>query len=162
MTNFEVTTPGDREIVMTRQFNAPRALVFEALTQPDLVRRWLLGPPGWSMPLCEIDLREGGSYRYGWRSDADGTEFGFHGTYQEVVRPERIVTTEFPTGDETSEGARVTWALTERDGRTTLTSTMVLPSREVRDAVLATGMADGVAASYDHLDELLREKSASA
>src|SRR5258706_7646606 len=90
---LQVTTPSDREIRMTRVFDAPRRLVFEAFTKPDLVKRWLLGPPGWTMPVCEIDLRVGGKYRYVWRKDG-GTEMGMGGVFREVGQPERIVQTE--------------------------------------------------------------------
>src|SRR5260370_3865932 len=90
---LKLTTRGDREIVMTRAFDAPRRLVFDALTKPELVKRWLLGPPGWSMPICEIDLRVGGTYRYVWRN-TDGREMGSGGVFREIVRPERIVATE--------------------------------------------------------------------
>jgi len=91
MTNPEtlkVTAPGDREIVMTREFNAPRRMVFDAFTKPELVKQWLLGPPGWSMPVCEIDLKVGGAYRYVWRRDSDGTEMGMGGVYREIVPQE--------------------------------------------------------------------------
>src|SRR2546422_8615580 len=90
---FKIEPSGEREIVMTRIFNATCDLVFEALTKPELVKRWLLGPPGWSMPVCEIDLRVGGSYRYVWRRD-NGEEMGMRGVYREVTPPERLVTTE--------------------------------------------------------------------
>src|SRR5882757_3458873 len=90
---LEVTTPTDREIVMTRVFSAPRRLVFDALTKPELVRRWLLGPDGWSMPVCEIDLRVGGSLHYVWRH-ADGREMGMHGVFREIAQPDRFVHTE--------------------------------------------------------------------
>src|SRR5215210_6281000 len=97
MTNtgtLKVTTPTDREIVMARDFAAPRQLVFEALTTPRLLERWLLGPPGWSMVVCEVDLTVGGKYRYVWRHDRDRTEMGMGGVYREIVPPERIVQTE--------------------------------------------------------------------
>ncbi|HEY2473746.1 MAG TPA: SRPBCC domain-containing protein [Candidatus Cybelea sp.] len=81
----------DREIVMTRVFEAPRALVFAAFTKPELLQRWLLGPEGWSMPICEVDLRVGGTFHYIWRNDAGGQEFGLHGIYRAVVPNERIV-----------------------------------------------------------------------
>jgi len=90
---LQVSTRGDREIVMTRDFAAPRQLVFDAFTKPELVRRWLLGPPGWSMPVCEMDFRVGGSYRYVWRHEK-GQEMGMGGVYREIVVPERIVSTE--------------------------------------------------------------------
>ena len=91
---LKLTTRGDREIVMTRAFAAPRRLVFEAFTKPELLKRWLLGPDGWSMPVCEIDLRVGGRYRYVWRNDRDGTEMGMGGVYREIAVPERVVATE--------------------------------------------------------------------
>ena len=150
-----VTTPSDREIVMTRVFNAPRRLVFDAHTKPELVKRWLLGPPGWSMPVCEIDLRVGGKYRYVWRSDSDGTQMGMGGVYREVLAPERIVTTErFDEAWYPGEGVG-TLLLVERGGKTTLTNTMRYESRAARDGVLKSGMEKGVAESYDRLAELL-------
>jgi len=94
MGTLKLTTPSDREIVMTRVFDAPRKLVFDAHIKPDLVKRWLLGPPGWSMLVCEIDLRVGGEYRYVWKRDSDGTEMGMGGVYREIAAPERLVTTE--------------------------------------------------------------------
>ena len=152
--SFQVTTPSDREIAMTRVFDAPRHLVFDALTKPELIKRWLLGPPGWSMPVCEIDLREGGTYRYVWRNDEDGKEFGTGGVFHEVHAPERFVATEKMDGFP-GEGALVTQTLAEHGGRTTLTLTMRFDSKESRDGALATGMADGVAMSYDRMDEVL-------
>src|ERR1700732_127058 len=92
--NLKLTTQGDREIVMTRALDAPRRLVFDAFTKPELVKQWLLGPPGWPMPTCEIDLRVGGVYRYVWRCDSDGSEMGMGGVYREIVAPERLVATE--------------------------------------------------------------------
>src|SRR6267378_5192290 len=92
--NLKLTPRGDREIVITRVFDAPRKLVFDAFTKPELVKQWLLGPDGWSMPVCEIDLKVGGKYRYVWRRDNDGTEMGMRGVFREIVAPERIVHTE--------------------------------------------------------------------
>src|SRR6202453_5526167 len=91
---FNITAHDDREIVVTRIFDAPRQLVFDAYTKPKLIQRWLLGPDGWSMPVCEIDLKVGGKYRYVWKSDSDGTEMGMGGVYREIVAPERLVCTE--------------------------------------------------------------------
>ena len=91
---LKLTTLGDREIVMTRVFDAPRRLVFDALTKPELVKQWLLGPPGWTMPVCEIDLRVGGAYRYLLRRHSDATEMGMRGVHGEIVVPERLVATE--------------------------------------------------------------------
>ncbi|HEX4962844.1 MAG TPA: SRPBCC family protein [Thermoanaerobaculia bacterium] len=151
--NLQVTTPSDREIAMTRVFDAPRPLVFEALTKPELVKRWLLGPPGWSMPVCEIDLKVGGAYRYVWRSDDNGREFGTGGVFREILPPEKIVHTE--KMDPHPGEALVTNNLTEEGGRTTLTLTMLFDSQEARDGALKTGMEKGVAASYDRLEEML-------
>lgn len=153
--NLTVVARGDREIVMTRVFEAPRRLVFEAFTKPELVRRWLLGPPGWSMPICEIDLRVGGAYRWVWRHDLNGTEMGVSGIYREVVPPERIVSSEKFDQSWYPGEAVGTVVLTEQGGKTTLTQTLLYESREARDAVLKSPMEQGVKASYDRLAELL-------
>jgi uncharacterized protein YndB with AHSA1/START domain len=153
--NLKVVAQGDREIVMTRSFDAPRRLVFEAFTKPELVRRWLLGPPGWSMPVCEIDLRVGGTYRWVWRHDVNGTEMGVGGVYRDVVPPERIVSTERFDQSWYPGEAVGTVVLTEQGGKTTLTQTLLYESREARDAVLESPMEQGVRASYDRLAELL-------
>ena len=151
---FKIEPSGDREIIMRRLFDAPRELVFDALTKPELVKRWLLGPPGWSMPVCQIDLKVGGAYRYVWRNE-DGREMGMGGKYTEIVRPERIVNTEL-FDEAWYEGESLnTWALTEKEGRTTLRVTMRYGSQKARDGVLESGMETGVAASYDRLDEIL-------
>ena len=151
---LKVTTRGDREIVMTRLFDAPRRLVFDALTKPELVKQWLLGPPGWSMPVCEIDLRVGGAYRFLWRGP-DGTEMGTRGVHREIVVPERLVATErFDEAWYPGE-ALITYVLVEQGGKTTLTLTVLYESREARDAVLKTPMEHGIAMSYDRLAELL-------
>jgi len=155
MGQLKVTMPSDREIAMTRVFDAPRTLVFDAHTKPELVKRWLLGPPGWTMPVCEIDLRVGGKYRWVWRSDNDGSTMGIGGVYRQIVAPERIVTTErFDESWYPGEGLN-TLVLIETGGRTTLTQTMRYESKEARDAVLKSGMEQGVEASYDRLAELL-------
>jgi uncharacterized protein YndB with AHSA1/START domain len=153
--NLKLTTQGDREIVMTRALDAPRRLVFDAFTKPELVKHWLLGPPGWSMPICEIDLRVGGVYRYVWRRDSDGSEMGMGGVYREIVAPERLVATEkFDQAWYPGEAVGTT-VLVEQDGKTTITQTVLYQSREARDAVLKSGMERGVAASYDRLAELV-------
>ena len=157
MTNtgtFKVTAPTDREIAMTRVFNAPRRLVFDALTKPELVKQWLLGPPGWSMPVCEIDLRVGGAYRYVWRKD-DGREMGMGGGYREIVPRERVVCTELFDEAWYPGESLITTTLAEKDGKTTLRTTMRYVSQEARDGVLKSGMESGVAVSYDRLEQLL-------
>jgi uncharacterized protein YndB with AHSA1/START domain len=151
---LKLTTRGDREIVITRVFDAPRALLFDALTKPELVQQWLLGPPGWSMPVCEIDLRVGGAYRYVWRH-ANGNEMGMGGVYREIAAPERLVATEkFDEAWYPGE-ALITTTLAEHGGKTVLTLAVLYQSRAARDAVLKSGMERGVAASYDRLAGLL-------
>jgi uncharacterized protein YndB with AHSA1/START domain len=152
---FNITAHGDREIVVTRVFDAPRRLVFDAYTKPALVKRWLLGPDGWSMPVCEIDLRAGGKYRYVWKNEADGREMGMGGIYREVVVPKRIVATEIFDEAWYPGEAVDTMVLVERDGKTTLTQTILYNSRETRDAVLKSPMQTGMAASYDRLEKVL-------
>jgi uncharacterized protein YndB with AHSA1/START domain len=147
------TTPSDREIVITRVFDAPRRLVWEAWTRPEHVRHWLLGPEGWTMPVCEIDLRPGGTWHFVWRH-ANGSEMAMRGVYQEIVPPERLVSTDSWGGDwpETLN----TLTLTEADGKTTITQRILYPSKEARDAALQTGMKEGMAAGFDRLDVYLR------
>lgn len=154
---LKIMARSDREIVMTRVFDAPRSMVFDACTKPELVKRWLLGPDGWSMPVCEIDLRVGGTYRYVWRRDRDGTEMGMGGVYREIVAPERIVATEKFDESWYPGEAVGTLVLVEQSGKTTLTQTMLYESRESRDAVLKSPMESGVAASYDRLADLLEK-----
>lgn len=152
---FTLTASGELDIGMTRVFGAPRALVFDAFTRPELVRRWLLGPEGWTMPVCEIDLRAGGSYRYVWRREKDGTQMGLGGVYREVVVPERIVHSELFDQPWYPGEAVVTTAFTEQAGRTTVSMTIRYASREARDDVLKSGMERGVAVSYDRLEAIL-------
>jgi len=135
---LEVTTPSDREIAMTRVFDAPRRLVFDAFTRPELVRRWLLGPSGWTMPVCEIDLRVGGRYRYVWRKPGV-PDMGMGGVFREIVTAERIVATE-SFDDTWYEGEALdTTVFDEQKGRTTVTMTMLLASKEIRDKILKSG-----------------------
>src|SRR5258705_7159856 len=157
---LKLTTRGEREIVMTRVFDAPRNLVFDAFTKPELVKRWLLGPDGWSMPVCEIDLKVGGAYRYVWRRDTDGTEMGMGGVYREIVPNQKIVTTEkFDQAWYPGEAVG-TLVLTEQAGKTTITQTVLYHSREARDGVLKSGMESGVSRSYDRLAEQLASQMA--
>jgi len=152
---LQITTQGDRELVMTREFDAPRKLVYDAHTKPELVRRWLLGPDGWSMPICEMDVRVGGKYRWVWRHNTNGSEMGMGGTYREVKAPERLVATErFDEAWYPGE-AQTTLVLVEKGGRTTLTQTMRYESKDAREAVIKSGMEKGVATSYDRLEGVL-------
>jgi len=151
---LKVEARGDREIVMTRIFDAPRRLVFDAFTKPELLKRWLTGPPGWTLAVCEIDLRVGGSLRYMWRGPA-GEEMGMRGVFREITPPDRIVGTEkFDQAWYPGEAVG-TVVLTEQGGKTTLTQTIVYESREARDIVLKSPMDQGLGMSYDHLADLL-------
>ncbi len=152
---LQVTARGEREIVMTRTFNAPRHLVFEAFTRPDLIKRWLIGPDGWSMPVCEVDLKVGGRYRYVWRYDKDGKEMGMGGAFNEITPPERIVVTE-RFDDAWYDGeAIITMLFIEQGSSTQFTQTMLYQSRAARDGVLKSPMEKGVAQSYTRLDQML-------
>ncbi|MBN1240089.1 MAG: SRPBCC family protein [Gammaproteobacteria bacterium] len=157
----QVSLPSDHEVKVTRQFDAPRELVFRAYTTPALMQRWLLGYPGWTMPVCEMDVRVGGKFRWRWRNDKDGSEFGFHGTFKEVDPPARIVHTEYydpgDIGGSMGEGSLITVELTEKDGITTLVTLMDFGTKEARDAAMSTGMTDGMEMSYQVLDALLAE-----
>ena len=155
---LKVTTPTDREVVMTRIFDAPRRLVFDSFTKPELVRRWMYGWDGWTLPVCEIDLRVGGKYRFVWRGP-DGTEMGMGGVYREIVPPERVVTSELFDEDWTGGETLVTIVLTEQDGKTLLTQTIFYSSREARDAAIQTGMAEGLSMGLDRLDQVLASLS---
>lgn len=146
-----VTTPSEREIRVSRTFDAPRALVFDFHTKPEYVKRWLLGPPGWSMPVCDIDLTVGGRYCYRWRNDGDGREFGVQGQFLEIASPERIVNLETMEGmpGETT----VTLTFDERGNQTLLTVNMLFDSQQTRDVAMETGMTEGMGMSYDRLEE---------
>ena len=149
-----VTTPSDREIAMAREFDAPRTLVWEAYTKPELIKRWLGVMPGWSMAVCEVDLRVGGGFRYVWHGPG-GIEMGMRGAYREITAPERLVSTEV-FDQPWYEGEAVgTLVLTERGGVTTATTTVRYASQAVRDGVLKTPMATGVSAGLDALEVLL-------
>jgi len=155
--SFKVSTPSEREIEVTRDFHAPRQLVFDAFTKPELVRRWLLGPPGWAMPVCEIDLRVGGGYRYLWRQEKNGTEMGMGGVFREIVSPERLVATE-QFDDAWYPGEAVDTTVFVEDGEITKTTITVLyGSQEARDIASRSGMETGMAAGYNRLEELLAE-----
>ena len=150
VTSFD--TPNDTQLVVTRVASAPRKAVFECWTNPKYLPQWMLGPPGWTMPVCEIDLRPGGTWHYVWRKD-DGSEMAMTGTVKEVKAPERLVTTE-RWGPEWPETVN-TVQLVEAAGRTTITITVLYPSKEARDMALQTGMKAGMNAGFARLDELL-------
>jgi len=153
---LNITTPTDLEILITRSFNAPRDLVWEAMSKPELIKQWLFGPPGWTMTVCDDDLRVGGKFKWAWRGP-DGMEMAMHGVYREVIPPERIVRTEiFDFGCDAQAGEQLaTMVLTEANDNTKLRLTVLYPSKEARDGALASGMEKGVGAGYDRLEEML-------
>lgn len=159
MSSLSVRTPSDTQVQVSRRFAASVDLLWRALTEPALVQRWLLGPPGWTMPVCRSDFRVGGSYEYGWRSEADGAAFGFVGEFREIEPHARIVHTEGLSegspGAEEAGASLVTIAFEAQGDDTMVVTTIEYPSPEARDAVLAQGMTDGMEMSYRHLDELL-------
>jgi uncharacterized protein YndB with AHSA1/START domain len=152
---FRVTTPSEREIRMTRLFDAPRQLVFEAMSKPEHVRRWWgCLNEGYSVPVCEIDLRPGGRWRFVNRHPEG--EAAFHGEYREITPPSRIVFTEV-FEDFPDSVSVVTAELADEGGKTRLTATIEYPSKDVRDMVIASGMSTGAGISYDRLEDLLAE-----
>lgn len=161
MPRAEVALPSDSEVEVTRQFDAPRDLVYRAYTESELLQRWCSGPPGWSMPVCEMDLRVGGKYRWRWKDNEDGKEFGFEGEFRVVSPPGHIVHTQFydpgDIGNDMGDGCLVTLSLAEKDGRTIATTRLDFYTKEARDAAVSTGMTDGMEQSYQNLDRILAD-----
>jgi len=155
---LNIAARGEREIVITRAFDAPRHLVWDALTQPELIRRWLFSPPGWQMTECLEDLRVGGAYRWAWNGPDGKQAMVLRGVYREVTKPERMSRTEvFEMGCAPQKGENIaTVVFSEQGGRTTLTTTVLYPSKEARDGMLASGMEHGMAAGYDRMEEMLK------
>lgn len=157
MSGFALAAQGAREILITRNFPAVAARLFEALTEPDFIRRWMLGPPGWTLAICRTDPRAGGEFRYLWHNEG-GEELGMRGRYLEVEPPHRLVHVERFDGMPEESEAVITSELTEIEGRTTtLRATVRYATAEARDAMLATDMASGIRASYDRLSAILGE-----
>jgi uncharacterized protein YndB with AHSA1/START domain len=165
-----VTTPSDREVTVVREFDAPAQLIWDAHTKPELLKRWLVGSEGWTMPYCMVDLRVGGRYRYVWRNKETGGQFGSYGEHLEVVPTRRIVTSEVMDGLGMGEKIDVenppwgqgdpainTLTLTEAGAKTTLTINMRFPTQEHRDMAVQSGMTDGMGMGYDRLDDLVAE-----
>jgi len=158
--SLKIVTQGDREVLMTRVFDAPRSLVFDALTKPELLKRWF-GPHGWTLTECEVDLRVGGAWRF-LSHGPEGRAMGMRGVYREIVPSERLQYTESFDDFAQFGDAIVTATLEERDGKTTLTNLILSPSRDVRDAVIRSGMERGAAETYDRLADVLRSLSTPA
>jgi uncharacterized protein YndB with AHSA1/START domain len=146
MTTF--STPSDRELAATRVFQAPREAVFEAWTRPAAITSWMLGPDGWSMPVCDVDLRPGGAWHFEWRGP-DGRQLGMDGVYRDVSPPGRLVFTEAWGGD--WPHTLNTIVLAEEDGGTRLTYTVEFVSTDARAAAFSTGMSQGMTQSLDRL-----------
>jgi uncharacterized protein YndB with AHSA1/START domain len=151
-----VTTPNDLEVHVSREFDAPRDVVWDAMTKPEMIRNWVFGPPGWEMTQCEDDPRVGGGFRWAWRGP-DGAEMSMHGNYKEVTPKSRVVRNEIfemsgapPMGEQLA-----TLELSDKGNRTALKITLRYDSKEARDGAVASGMEHGMAASYDRLEELL-------
>ena len=159
---IEVTQPSDRQVQVVRTFKAPRQLVWDAHTKPELMQKWCYGYDGWTLPICEMDVREGGKYRWRWRSDKDGSEFGFFGTFSEVTAPSKLAHDQyFDPGDvdyttPVGDPCLITLELNEAGGVTTLTNTMTFVSKEARDQALATGMTDGMEVGYIRIDDMFK------
>ena len=158
---LQITTPSDRELAMIRSFDAPRGLVWDAWTKPELLKQWLGVRGGWTFALCEVDLKVGGKYRYVWRGPS-GAEMGMGGVFREVAKPERLVATEKFDESWYEGDAMDTTTFVERGGKTTVTTTVRYASKAVRDAVLKSPMESGVAESYNKLDEVLASRPAAA
>jgi uncharacterized protein YndB with AHSA1/START domain len=162
----EVILPSDHEVKVVRKFNAPSALVYKAYTTPELMQRWLLGPPGWTMPVCEMDVRVGGQFRWRWRNIENGQEFGFHGEFRVLEPGRRIVHTEYydpgSVGGDMGDGSLITVELTEQNGVTTMSTLMDFYTKEARDAAMSTGMTDGMEITYQRLEEMLPELGSAA
>jgi uncharacterized protein YndB with AHSA1/START domain len=153
-----ITTPGDRDIVITREFDAPRELVFLCHSKPELMRRWY-GLPDWTMTVCEIDFRVGGKWRFVTKAPS-GFEMGSSGIYTRIDAPERIDQTELFDEDWTGGETVAVLVLTERDGVTTTVTTVTYASPEARAGAIATPMAEGMEIGFSRLDALLAEEQA--
>jgi uncharacterized protein YndB with AHSA1/START domain len=159
MSKLKVEMLSDREVRVTREFKAPVQLVWDAHTKPELMRVWQRGYDGWSMTICEMDVRAGGAYRWRWRNDQDGTEMGFHGRFLDVTDLKNLVDEQcYEPGDiagpMTSEPIINTTTFEQIRGRTILTVTMLFASREARDGAVASGMTDGIEFNYQRIDEM--------
>jgi uncharacterized protein YndB with AHSA1/START domain len=161
MPKYKLTKPDGREITLARRFDAPRRLVFEAFTTPEMVKEWLWGPPEWPMVHCEIDLRMGGRLRYVWRHKSKG-EMGMSGLFRDIKAPELLVNTELFDEDWTGGESLVTTAFEEQGGRTIVSATVLYSSQAARDSALETGMIEAWSQGHDRLDQLLAPVSAPA
>jgi uncharacterized protein YndB with AHSA1/START domain len=166
----EVSLLSDTEVRVSRSFHAPRKLVWRAHTDPKLLTVWMHGLPGWSLPVCQMDVRPGGKYRWRWRSDEGGLEMGFFGTFSEVEEPAKLSYDQYfdpgNFGSSMPEGSSmpsdkptiIRSSYTEKNGVTTLVTVMDFGTKEARDAAVSTGMTDGMEMGYERLDKLFAEQ----
>lgn len=152
---FQVKAQGEREIVGTREFNAPSEMVWDAWTKPELLRRWLLGPDGWVMKVCEVDLRVGGAYRYVWHKEKTDYTMGVGGVFLEVEKPRRLMNNEKFDEAWYPGGMVGTLEFVEKGGKTLMYQTLRYDTREARDMVLKSPMEEGLVAGYNRLDDVL-------
>jgi uncharacterized protein YndB with AHSA1/START domain len=157
VSDMTLKAQGDREIVVVRSFNAPRDLVFDAFSKPELVKRWMLGTDGWSMPVCTIDFRAGGKGRYEWKSPDGQHGMALSTEFVEIVRPERIVHKEVFDGTPKPVESTITSTFVEKAGRTTMTMVMRYPSPDVRDFMLKSGMEHGMSRSFQRLAGIIEK-----
>lgn len=162
VTKAEVTLSSDTTIVVTRDFAGPRSLIWRAFTRPEMISRWLLGPPDWSMPVCKVDLRVGGEYYYLWRNDAEGKEFALRGTFDRIEPETLLVSREHFEETEPAGEMKVETRLADNGEATRLEYVITFGSREERDAALETGMTDGMEMSFSTLDRELGSRDVSA
>jgi len=159
LSTAQVSLPSDSEVRLMRQFKAPPDLVYKAYTTPALMRRWLTAMPGWTMPVCEMELRVGGKYRWYWRNEENGQEFGFTGVFRDLIPKQKFVHTQVfdpgTMGGDMGDEAIITVEFAEKGGFTVVTTTMDYGTKESREAAMSTGMTDGMEMSYKALDKLL-------
>ncbi len=158
---LQLTAPTDTTIVFTRAFNAPRRLVWEAMTRPELLQKWMFTPPGWSWAVCEMDVRIGGKYRWAWNGPDGKVALTISGIHKEVLPPERIAHTEImDMGDCGPVGELLaTLELTEQGGVTHMTMTLAFDSKQARDGAIASGMQQGMEAGYSALDAIFAQSA---
>lgn len=158
--SVDVKKISNNVVQISRSFSAPCDLVYKAFTTPALLKRWMLGPPGWDMPVCEMDLREGGQYNWRWKNKSDNSEFGFFGVYQKVSSPQCIVNTQTfdpgTMGGDMGAECLITVTFSENNGITTVTTEMKFKTPEDMEKAVSTGMSQGMEMGYQRLDKILQ------
>jgi len=157
MTPIHINKLNDLEIEITRSFDAPRQLVFDCFTKPELLKTWMIGPEGWDFQECKVDLRVRGKFRFVWQNK-EGTKMGVSGVYKEVLSPERLVNTELVEAGPTSTETISTLILEERQGKTFMSNSVRYSSKAIRDAAMSGNLEEGMAASYHRLETLCLQR----